>query len=382
MPKTVARLPERMRTGMSNATVSGLVHWPRFRWLAVALVAVAGAACTNMPRAVSSVSEVEEASKQGTITLVPVTQATLPSAPVAMGGFPASFMPAEEFAFERLGSGDRLSVRIWESGTATVFTGEGGSSLGETTVDEKGQLYLPYVGAIRVAGMTTSEIRDAVIRRLRTVVARPQVDVRVVERRSTLVTVQGDAAKTGTYPIEQGRTRLGSLLAEVAPNQKNPEMLKVTVRRDGEVGQLRLSDLYKDPALDIALRPGDSIILNEVVENITVLGAAGVQGQVRIPERNFTVVDALGQARGLNPEAADPRGVFVMRAQAQSGTAPLVYQFDMRRPEAIALANRFVLRDEDALLISNASWAQTRQVISAFAQGMASVRSAATVPVP
>lgn len=351
------------------------------RGLTITLLAVTSAACSNMPRAVSSFSEVQEASRQGTINLVPITSETLPAAPVLNTGFPASFQSAPEFGFERLGPGDRLSVRIWESGTPTVFAGDAASNLGELTVDDKGRLYLPYVGAVHVAGMTVPEVRNDVIRRLRTVVLRPQVDLRIVERRSTLVTVQGDAAKTGTYPIERGRTRLGPLLAEVAPNQKNPEMLNVTLRRDGVVGQVRLSDLYKDPSLDIALQPGDAIILNEVVENITVLGAAGVQGQVRILERNFTVVDALGQARGLNPEAADPRAVFVMRGQAQSGTPPLVYQFDMRRPEAIALANRFILRDQDAVLISNASWAQTRQVISAFSQGMASVRSAATIPV-
>ena len=351
------------------------------RGFSVALIAAGCAACAGMPRAISSLSEVQEASNQGAITLVPVTQATLPAAPLSQGGFPASFTSAEEFAYGRLGPGDRLAVRIWESGTATVFSGEGGSNLGEMTVDEEGRLYFPYVGAIRVAGLTIPEVRDHVIRRLRTVVLRPQVDMRMVDRRSTLVTVQGDATKTGTYAIERGRTRLGSLLAEVAPNQKNPEMMNVTVRRGGEVGQVRLSDIYKDAALDIALQPGDSVLLNEVIQNITVLGAAGIQGQVRIPERNFTVIDALGQARGLNPDAADPRAVFVMRSAASPETPPLVYQFDMRRPETIALANRFVLRDEDAVLISNASWAQTRQVISAFAQGMASVRSAATIPV-
>lgn len=351
------------------------------RGFVIALFAVASAACSGMPRAVSSLSEVQEASKQGAIDLVPITSASLPAAPVLQAGFPASFQSAPDFAFERLGPGDRLSVRIWESGTPTVFAGDTGSNLGELTIDDQGKLYLPYVGAMRVAGMTVPEVRENIIRQLRTVVLRPQVDVRILERRSTLVTVQGDAAKTGTYPIERGRTRLGPLLAEVAPNQKNPEMLNVTLRRDGEVGQVRLSDIYKDPALDIALQPGDAIILNEVVENITVLGAAGVQGQVRILERNFTVIDALGQARGLNPEAADPRAVFVMREPTRQGTPPIVYQFDMRRPEAIALANRFVLRDQDAVLISNASWAQTRQVISAFSQGMASVRSAATIPV-
>jgi polysaccharide export outer membrane protein len=172
------------------------------------------------------------------------------------------------------------------------------------------------------------------------------------------------------------------LLAEVAPSQKNPEILQVTLRRDGQSGTVRLSDVYANPALDVALKPGDSVILSEVVENVTILGAAGVQGQVRIPERDFTLVDALGQARGIDAQAADPRAVFVMRAQAEPAAPPLVYQFDMRRPQAIALANRFVLRDNDAVLISNSSWAQTRSVITAFAQSMATVRSVATIPTP
>jgi polysaccharide export outer membrane protein len=364
-----------------NLTNLGNSRVPLGHFAAAAIMTVALASCAGMPRSVASLSEVEEASKQGAITLIPVTAATLPTPSADTVGFPRELIAGDEYAYERLGPGDRLTVRIWESGSATVFAGTGGSNLGEMTIDEAGKLYLPYVGAVRAAGLTVSEIRESIIRRLRTVVLRPQVDVQIVERRSTLVTVQGDAAKTGNYPIERGRTRLSSLLAEVAPNQKNPETLNVAVRRNGLVGQVRLSDMYKDSALDIALRPGDSIILNEVVENITVLGAAGVQGQVRIPDRNFTVIDALGEARGLNPEAADPRGLFVLRSPAQAGAAPLVYQFDMRRPDAIALARQFILRDEDAVLISNASWVRTRQVISAFSQGMASVRSAATIPV-
>lgn len=346
-----------------------------------AVLALAGCA---MPGAVSSLGQVQEASEQGQILLVPVTAQTLPPAPHPLQAtFPAEFASASEADHDRLGPGDRVSVRIWESGTPTVFTATGGGAdLGEMTVDESGRLYFPYVGAIQVAGRTIAEVRNAVIGRLSRVVLNPQVDIRPVEQRSMLISVQGDAAKTGSFPITRGRTRLGELLAEVAPNQENPEILNVTVRREGQAATVRLSDIYQNPALDIALKPGDSIILSEVVENITVLGSAGIQGQVRIPERHFTLVDALGQARGLNPEAADPRAVFVMRAQAQPEAPPLVYQFDMRRPEAIALANRFVLRDDDAVLISSASWAQTRLVLSAFAQSMATVRSAATIPVP
>lgn len=345
--------------------------------------ALAVAGC-GMPRAVSSVSEIERAGAAGQIQLIPLTSQTLPppSHPL-QAAFPADFTNAPVTQYGRLGPGDRVSVRVWESGSPTVFTSTGGGTdLGEMTVDEQGRLFFPYVGAVQVSGMTVAQVRDIVARRLRTVVLNPQVDIRPIEQRSMLVSVQGDATKTGSFPIARGRGHLGELLAEVAPNQKNPEMLNVTVRRDGEAGTVRLSDVYRNPALDIALKPGDSIVLNEVVENVTVLGAAGVQGQVRIPERDFSLVDALGQARGLNPEAADPRGVYVMRAPADVNGLPIVYLIDMRRPEAIALANRFVLQDDDAVLISSAPWAQTRQILSAFAQGLSSVRSAATIPVP
>jgi len=335
-----------------------------------------------MPRAMSSYSEFQQASQDGSIELVPLTAASLPAPPPVATQLPPKLTGAADFPYDRIGAGDRLHVRIWESGSATLFTSAGSSDLGEMTVDESGRLYLPYAGSIQAVGMTIPELRSTIIARLRTVVLRPQVDIREVAPRSRLVTVQGAATKTGVYPIERGRTRLGELLAEVAPKGEKPEMLTVLVRRSGEAATLRLSDVYRDPALDIALRPGDSIVLHEQVENVTVLGAAGVQGQVRIAKPGFSLLDALGQARGLNSEAADPRAVFVLRLPRESGAPPRVYQVDMRRPESLALAGRFVLQPDDAVLISSAPWAQTRQLLSAFAQSMATVRSVAALPVP
>jgi len=348
--------------------------------LCAALLLAVPSGCA-MPAAVSSLSQVRASSEQGQIVLVPVTPQTLPPPPQPVAAaFPAQFTSAGDFDYAELGPGDRVSIHIWESGTPTVFSATGGGSdLGEVTVDENGRLYIPYAGAIRAAGLTIPQVRSAIVGRLRTVVLDPQVDVRAVERRSALVSVQGDAAKTGSFPIAQGRTKLGELLAEVAPSQKIPEMLKVTLRRNGQAAAVRLSDIYANPALDVALRPGDSVILNEEVDNVTVLGAAGVQGQIRIPERDFDLVSAIGAAKGLSPQDADPRAVFVLRPQVDPAAPPIVYQFDMRRPESIALASRFIVQDEDAILISSAPFSQTRQVLTAFAQGLAGVRSAALV---
>jgi polysaccharide export outer membrane protein len=334
-----------------------------------------------LPRSVSSLKEVEGAAKGGSIVLVPASEAALPK-PVqyTSESFPAEIASSPEYDFNRIDAGDRLAVRIWESGTPTVFSATGGTSdLGEITVDESGRLYLPYVGSMHVAGMTIPQVRSAVIGKLRTVILNPQVDIRPVDHRSALVSVQGTAAKTGSISIDRGRTRLGQLLAEVAPDQKNPDMTNVTLRRDGASGTVRLSDIYRIPALDVALRPDDAIIITEVVQNVTVLGSAGVQGEIRIPKRDFSLIDALGAARGLNEDTADPRAVFLMRASATPNTAPTVYQFDMRRPDAIALASRTVLQDKDAILISTAPFAQTRKVLQTFSQSLSGLRSATLI---
>jgi polysaccharide export outer membrane protein len=354
----------------------------RIAFVSLAAAAAVLGGCT-MPRPVASFSEVERSGKAGDIQLIPVTGATIPPAPVSSTApaFPADFVSTPEPDYDRLGPGDRLSVRIWESGSSNVFasTGSTGSDLGELTIDDSGRVYLPYVGAIQAEGLTVPQLRSSITQRLRTVVLNPQVDVRLVEHRSALVSVQGAAGKTGSFPIEQGRTRLSQLLAEAAPDQKNPAMLDVVVRRNGRSATARLSEVYSNPRYDIALQPGDSVILRTVDETVTVLGAAGVQGTVPMTKRNFTLLDALGASRGLNPEAANPRAVFLMRLPENPNAAPVVYHFDMRRPEEVSYAARTVLQDKDAVLISSAPFAQLRLVLASVAQSLVALRSAAAV---
>jgi len=351
----------------------------KLRLLTISLIAAMTAGCV-MPRAVTSLHDVQAASDEQRITLVPVTATNIPQSLLAPATFPALFLAADPVDHELLGPGDVLKVQVWEGGTATVFTTNGGD-LGEMTVDDQGRLYLPFAGMVTATGRTIPQVREDMTRRLRTVVRNPQVDIRPVRLRSKLISVQGNAAKAGSYPIERGRTRLGELLGEVAPDLKNPEMLEVTVRRSGQSGSVRMADILRNPALDIALQPGDAVVLNEVVEHVTVLGAAGVQGQVRIADRDYSVADVLGQARGLNEDAADPRALFLVRPQLNDA-APVVYQFEMRRPETVALASRFVVHDKDAILISNAPFAQTRKALSAITQTLGTARAAAFIAAP
>src|SRR4029453_10646575 len=103
--------------------------------------------------------------------MVPVKAKTLPPPPVATSAAFPTDLAGTETAYDRIGPGDRLNLRIWESGTATIFGGASGASdLGEITVDESGNIHVPYAGTVKAAGLTVSQVRDAISRRLRTVV--------------------------------------------------------------------------------------------------------------------------------------------------------------------------------------------------------------------
>ena len=57
-----------------------------------------------------------------------------------------------------------------------------------------------------------------------------------------------------------------------------PDVAQVRMERGGRTGRIRLQDLYDDPDLDVALRPGDRILVEEDRRSFTALGATTGQG--------------------------------------------------------------------------------------------------------
>jgi len=332
-----------------------------------------------MPRSAATIGDVENSSEAGEIDLRLVDAATASLAPMPQdSGFPASYLgKAAEADADLLGPGDIVTVTIFETGMPSVFGATGGQ-LGELSVDDEGKLFIPHAGAIPVAGLTPSEVRRRIAAQLRTVVRDPQVDVRLTQGRSRLVSVEGTAAGTGSYAIERGRTRLGEIVGQTVKGAQNPEMIRITLLRGGQSGSVRLADLVRQPDLDVALLPGDRIVVEALDQSVTVLGGAGAQGQVAIARRDFSVMDVLGQARGLDPEVADPRAIFLIRMEEADAT-PIVYQFEMQRPEVVALASRFPVHDKDTLVVSNAKFNDVRKIAQALSQTLAATRNAVIV---
>lgn len=342
--------------------------------LIVALLATLTVTGCQLPRSGPMLSEMTSAHDDKDVVVVPVSLELARASNVpAVSDFPARYRDETLAGFDRLVPGDGINVTVWERDGLGVFAADaaGISNLGDHTIDSSGSLYLPMLGRFRAAGMTLTELHEAVVVRLSKLVVASDVTVSRTDARGQMVTVQGNLTKPGMYPITQTAQRLSSALALAAPVQTNPEQLNITLRRNNEIVSVRLSDIYRNQENDILLRAGDVITAFDAREYLTVLGAAGEQGRVEISKRNYSVLDALGAARGLNDETADPRSVFLF-TPATAGVngapdqLPIVYQFDFTRPEQIALARQFSVGEGQAIYISDAPFTQVQKVLSAF----------------
>jgi polysaccharide export outer membrane protein len=340
-----------------------------------------------VPRAGPSAKDFTRANTAQSINLVEATMQDAlathdtPSAPT---GFDPSWQAAPPADGGTIGVGDVLSVTFFERDGLNLFstTTDGNSRLDGLKVSPAGLIQLPYAGDVHVAGLTPAEARHAIIARLSRLTFGTDVTVTVTEQHSRLVSVQGDVTKPGVVPIGPETNRLLSVLGTAAPTPADLELATVTVRRGSQSGTVRLSRLYDQPRDDIALEPGDVVIVRGIVGTVNVLGAAGLQGRVKITRHDYSLMDAIADARGLDNAAADPAAIYVMRQADMAGTSglPKVYHFDMRNPVQIAVANAFMLHNGDAVLISNASFAQYQKVISTFSGIVNSSRAVTTIP--
>jgi polysaccharide export outer membrane protein len=362
---------------------------------AAALSSLALGGCGTLPRSGPLASQIDTAEDPGVREglVVPLDADTVAriEQPVVRG-FDDRLLGADAIDPTRLGVGDRVDVLVWEPNESAIFGGgDGAGRLPAVEVASDGTIYLPFAGAIRAAGATPAELRTRIRRALEPYTASPQVDLRLQAGVSRVVTIQGAVARPGPYEIDRTSTRLLQMLAHAGGVTMEPERLEVAIRRDGLTAAEMLEDIYADPGLNVALRPGDLVLLAPLRQRFVVLGASGRQAQLPFPTRELSLLQALAAAGGLQDFNADPKGVFVFRrearAQAEALLAgpppeglppgpgrPVVYRLDLTQPGALFVAENFRVRDGDAIFVTNAPFTELRKILQVFNSVIAPVQ--------
>jgi polysaccharide export outer membrane protein len=215
-----------------------------------------------------------------------------------------------------IGAGDQIRVQVLDLEEINDRAGR------PIPVDMRGNITLPYVGRLHVAGLTTDRVEAEIRERLKGVLKEPEVTVMVVEFASKPVSVLGAVKNPGVHQIsgQKTLTEILSLAGGMAADAGNS--IKITRRK--ESGPLPLQGAAEDPtgrffvgavnlrSLMEARSPEDNILIqpNDVIsvpkaDLVYVIGAVKRSGGFVLNEKeNITVLQALSLAEGLDRFAA------------------------------------------------------------------------------
>ncbi|MDI3335370.1 polysaccharide biosynthesis/export family protein [Defluviimonas aestuarii] len=364
----------------------------------MALFAVlSGVSACGLPRSGPTKGEIRAGSveEQGDTFIIPVTaQVARATAMVPPLGFTNGFLGAGVIGSDGIRPGDVLGLTIWENVDNGLLAGPGMNStaLQEMQVDGDGFIFVPYAGRIKAAGNTPEGLRRIITEKLDAQTPDPQVTVARLAGDGATVSVMGGVGGQGVYPIERPTRTLSAMLAKAGGVAIEPEIAQIVVTRGHHTGRIWLKDLYSNPQFDIALRPGDVILVEKDQRNFTAIGATGAQNRVHFETQELSAIEAIAQVGGLSTNAADPTGVFVLRDEDPAtanivlgrtdliGPQRIAYILDLTEPSGLFNARDFMIRDGDTVYVTEAPYTRWQKLLSALTgtAGSANALSKAT----
>lgn len=282
-----------------------------------------------------------------------------------------------------IGEGDLLSIAILEPSGALFGGGAGLSSqsvrsgtqaLPSVSVDRGGTVTVPFAGAVRVAGMTTTEAGAAIRRALSGRVGNPQVTVTIEQNASNTVTVLGEVKDPGRAALSINSDTILDVIAEAGGASRPVQDIEVRIRRGDQTYAAPLSVVTTRFGENVRLQRGDQVNLVYVPRRFKTFGALGTVAEADMPAGELTLASALARAGGLNDNFANARSVLVFRferpevAQALGLTqpatvrgVPVVYRLNLEEASGFFTAGAFDVRPDDTIYAPRSTAAELRK---------------------
>lgn len=198
---------------------------------------------------------------------------------------------------------------------AVSVYGPGGLGPAEK-VQEDGSIRFPFIGAVKVAGLTLNELEVTLENKLKAagVYTNPQISVDTISQPWNIVTIAGDVQKPGTFPavgnlnLIQYLTMAGGLQDNLASSNlaTNSSSSSVVTLIRPSIGRPVTIRLGPDPRTsvygEIPLFAGDEIRVSRVGQ-VYAVGAFRYQGAYSLKNLSpTTVIQLMAQAGGIGFE--------------------------------------------------------------------------------
>ena len=351
------------------------------------------AACST-PRGAGFQAEVLRASDpepgpDGTIdygfAVVEVTRASLPK----LAGWPRTGARGYSWIDARaqpasllIAPGDVLQVAVWDAEENSLLTtpGQRVAALQDITVGADGRIFIPFVGDLRVAGMSPATARARIEEELIATVPSAQVQVNVAAGRGNTANLVSGVNRPGVYPLPDRNTSVLELIAEGGGIETSLDNPQVRLFRGSQVYGTSVRRLFDNPALDTTLVGGDRVIIEEDERSFLSLGAANRQARHIFPTDHVTALDALAIMGGVDDGRADPQGILVLRDYPASAVRPggaggpprdrVVFALDLTSADGLFSAGEFPIRDGDLVYATESPVTTARTIFGLIGAGL------------
>ncbi len=233
-------------------------------------------------------------------------------------------------------------------------------------VGGNGEISFPYVGRVRIEGLTEAEASDLIAGRLAKNIQSPQVTVRIQSFRSRRAYVEGQVRNPGSQIFTDLPMTVAEAINRAGGISDAGDRSAIVLTRSGQSVRIdlqRLREGGKD-LTDIPLRNGDTITVG-TREDTKVYVMGEVLRPTALPLRGtgrLTLNEALGEAGGPSLDTSNPAQIYVIRKGATG--LPAIFQLDAKNPAAFALASQFPLRPQDVVYIDPVPLVRWNRVIS------------------
>jgi protein involved in polysaccharide export with SLBB domain len=249
---------------------------------------------------------------------------------------PSTFSPVDWIQVPSdyvIGPGDELQIKIWGQVEASL----------RVIVDRSGQIYIPQVGQVSVAGIHYGDLEEHLKREIAKIFKNFNVTANIGRLRSIQVLVLGDARYPGTYTISSLSTLVNAIFASGGPSPQG-SLRHIQVRRDGAtITDFDFYDLVikGDKSKDVRLQPGDVLYIPHVGPLVAISGSVNTPAIYEMKD-DSTLKDLIEIAGDLST-VADTDKITIDRFVDHQARKTLEFPYD-EQSRAQALKDGDIVR--------------------------------------
>jgi polysaccharide biosynthesis/export protein len=261
-----------------------------------------------------------------------------------------------------IGIGDVLLVLVAGKPEFSAMPSTGTSKVQGSRVDGNGCIHLPFLGAVKVQGLTITRTREKLQEGLQKYVKEPWVMVEVAEYHSQPLYLLGQFKNSGTFYLDRPLTLVQGLSLGSGFDQA-ANLRGARISRGGRIMRVDLADLLLsgDSSQNIWLQGGDTIYIpDNRNQQVFVFGAVKKPGPVPIPTAGLNLAQTIAEA-DFRDTGFDIRHIRIIRSISPTRGELLIVDFDkILRGEAVPLQ----LQEGDIVFVPKSSFGSWNDAIA------------------